>query len=98
MDVRVDGGQDDNPTRASFEMEQGGAVTVVTEDGEKIVIANTDDGLQMACAGFALMTMNRDSPEDMPQITVDSIAQEFDLTVMDSEDAVDTLQLKELNL
>lgn len=81
-----------------FEIQEHGYVSVRDGDGNQLIIGKDEDGnLQVYLAYHATLTIDAETNRQ-PHLTLDSDEYPYDLTVMDSEDAVDTLQLKELNI
>lgn len=98
LNALVNGGQEEHPTNASFDIQHFGHVSVQDEYGNKVIISEDESGnLQVYYADHATMTIEGESNEQ-PQVTIDSDEYPFDLKVMDNEDAIEKLQLTDLNL
>lgn len=92
--VKVNG---DSSTE-SYDVEEFGHVSVQDEDGNTVIISEDEQGnISVYYADHASMTIEGEA-KSMPQVTVDSDEYPFDLTVMDSEDAVGTLRMQNLNI
>ena len=82
----------------SYDVQEYGHISVQDDNGNTVIISEDEQGnLQVYYADHATLTIEGVSNEQ-PQVTLDSDEYPFDLTVMDTEDAVETLQLKNLNI
>lgn len=85
-------------TSEGFEIREQGYVSVRDGDGNNLIIGKDEDGnLQVYLADHATLTIDSETNRK-PHLTIDSDEYPYDLTVMDREDAVDKLKLKNLNI
>jgi len=84
-------------TSEGFEIQEHGYVSVRDGNGNNVIIGKDEEGnLSVYFADHATMTIV-DQPEH-PEVRLDGDEYPFDLRVEDTEDAVETLRLANLNI